>query len=57
MKELRIPIDPVRILENLEVSDEVPDDEADQHQTRDGHQDFASNRGSKESAEEGHWGN
>jgi hypothetical protein len=37
------------MLEDLQVADQVPDDENDQHDPRHGHEDLAANRGTEQS--------
>jgi hypothetical protein len=44
----------IRILENLEVADQVPDDKPDQDHTGDRHEDFPSDGGGEEAANEIH---
>jgi hypothetical protein len=54
MKEPGVPVDLVRMGENLEVSHQVADHKPDKDQPGNGHQEFAADRGTKKITEKAH---
>ena len=53
-QELRVAVDLVRMLEDLQVADQVREDEEDQDDPRHCHEDFASDRGAEKVAGKRH---
>ena len=54
VQELSVAVEVVRVLENLEVAEQMTDDEADQNHAGDGHDDFPADGGAEEGANEVH---
>jgi hypothetical protein len=54
VQELRVAVDPVGMLEDLQIADEMADHEPDQDQTRNSHQELTANRRAKEGADRIH---
>jgi hypothetical protein len=60
-QKIRVAVDVIRMLENLQVADQMPHDEKHENKARRGHQKFPADGRIEQSAEKGHreeiWGN
>ena len=54
MEKLSVAVEVIRVLENLEVTHQMNDHEADQNQASEGHDYFPADRGAEEGANEVH---